>query len=212
MTTIRRQIILLKYFIKSIWATDNRVLQTSSKTSCCTTYSCLILWPGCPVDFAYLLCCSFRQESFPLCTGDMEIGATHPSITADTHTGPGEAGVLTETALLNTKNTTKTAVVLATTKNWIDHDKLGRHLKHILQLSIFQWFGCRKYVPPPKQQSPQSVTERSLKAVELPHKMCKGKKIKLPLICRWSPPKMTKQACCCIALCIHQCDNSLWTC
>lgn len=49
----------------------------------------------------HLLCCGLRQETLPLCTGDVEIGATHSCVTADAHAGPGKAGVLTETALLN---------------------------------------------------------------------------------------------------------------
>ncbi len=60
--------------------------------------------------FSDLLCCSLRQESLPLCTCDVEIGATHSCITADAHTGPGKAGVLAETALLNaTEHKTETS-------------------------------------------------------------------------------------------------------
>lgn len=59
------------------------------------------LWFEYPGFSPHLLCCGLRQETLPLCAGDVEIGATHSCVTADAHAGPGKAGVLTETALLN---------------------------------------------------------------------------------------------------------------
>lgn len=54
-----------------------------------------------PGRFPHLLCRGLRQESLPLCTRDVEIGAAHSCVAADAHAGPGKAGVLAETALLN---------------------------------------------------------------------------------------------------------------
>lgn len=50
---------------------------------------------------AYLLCCSLRKESLPLCTCDVEVWATHSSVAADAHASSGKASVLTETAFLH---------------------------------------------------------------------------------------------------------------
>lgn len=62
-------------------------------------------WQTCLLGaFSNLLRCSLRQKSFPLCTCDMEIGTAHSGITADAHTGPGEAGILTKTAFLKATN------------------------------------------------------------------------------------------------------------
>lgn len=80
--------------------------------------------------FLYLLCCSFRQESLSLCTGDMKIGATHPCVTADAHTGPGKAGVLTEAAFLHATEDNKETTLNNVSQ--LDHDQIGHLVKHSL--------------------------------------------------------------------------------
>lgn len=52
-------------------------------------------------SIAYLLCCSLRKESLPLCTRDVEVWATHSGVAADAHASSGKASVLTETAFLH---------------------------------------------------------------------------------------------------------------